>query len=205
MQVLIGRLEFTGWFNRPWALHPRNGDKMVDLYPLINESLKVLNGKRVTMDFDKFSFRLRRDEESEMAVEYEEDEKAALIKVEGFGLSNLGHYIPHSLQMFNGRMVYFTAHDDGGYQITPDDTEAVNEVWFQGEGTGNLCPISEDTVKNVCKPGTKDTCIYLVMGGGGFECAKFCSATARTLLDRYHNRTMRASRIGNCKLMGRKN
>jgi hypothetical protein len=202
MFSVTGRLEFTGWFNRPWKLHPLEGGEPFNLYLLINESLKVLNGKRTTMDFDKTSFRLRQDEESEFVVEYREDEIASLTKVEGFGFSNLGHYIPHSLQMYNGRKVTFTAHDDGGYQITPDDTEVLNEVWFGG--TGNLCPISDDVVKDVCRPGTTNTCIFLVAGGRGFECAKFCSATARGLLDRYHNRNMRASRIGNCKLMGRK-
>jgi len=202
MFTLIGRLEFTGWFNRPWALHPRDGGKVFDLYSLINESLKGLNGKRVTMDYSLSSLHLKRDEESEFVVEYREDEIASLTKVEGFGFTNLGAYIPRAFQTFNGRTVYFTAHDDGGFQITPDDTEVLNEVWFGGEG--NLCPVGDDTVKNVCRPGTTDTCIFLVAGGNGFECAKFCSATARTILDRHHNQTMRASRIGNCKLMGRK-
>ena len=45
--------------------------------------------------------------------------------------------------------------------------------------------------------------MFFIAGGGGFECQKFNSYIARGLLDRYGKGTMRASRIGNCKIVGR--
>lgn len=51
--------------------------------------------------------------------------------------------------------------------------------------------LKDNYVMFTCKPGTTECCRYLVMGGGGFQCAKFTS-NKKILDDRVAAGTMRA-------------
>jgi len=70
-------------------------------------------------------------------------------------------------------------------------------------GDGNSCKIPDDKVREICKIGEVDCCIFCTVGGNGFNCEKFNSYLSRVLLDRHSKGDMRASRIGNCKITGR--
>ena len=118
-----------------------------------------------------------------------------------FGYSNIGAYLPSTLQRINGRTVIVSI-DEAGIKIEADPTEEVYGIYYTGEG--NCCAIPEDDLKTVCKPSTDDCCIFLACSGNGFECLKFSGMSARMLLDRYGKKEMNATRIGNCAILGRK-
>jgi multimeric flavodoxin WrbA len=91
-------------------------------------------------------------------------------------------------------------YDDQSISIKHDETEKVFELNYTN---GNSCKIPDDKVKEICKIGQSDACIFCSVSGGGFECQKFDSFMSRMLLDRHSKGTMNASRIGNCKIVGR--
>jgi hypothetical protein len=122
-----------------------------------------------------------------------------LEKIDGFGMSNLCAYLPEYFQRLNGMNVIVEI-EDNFISIIHDPDEKVYEINYT---RGNSCKIPDDDVKTICKPGEKDCCIFLSMASGGFECQKFDSSTCRMLLDRHSKGTMRASRIGNCMIVGR--
>ncbi|MFA5154549.1 MAG: hypothetical protein WC554_18540, partial [Clostridia bacterium] len=107
-------------------------------------------------------------------------------------------YVPDILQRLNGMQV-IVEFDNEYISICHDETETVYEINYT---EGNSCKIPDDKVKELCKIGEVGCCIFVTVGSNGFMCEKF-SSTARTLLDRYSKGNMRASRIGNCKIIGR--
>ena len=86
-------------------------------------------------------------------------------------------------------------------KFVADASEQVFGVYFTD---GNSCEVPSDAEKTFCKAGQHDCCIFLSAGTGGFHCEKFNSPLARMLLDRLAKGAIRASRIGNCALLGRK-
>ena len=68
----------------------------------------------------------------------------------------------------------------------------------------NSCKISDEKAKELCGVSTSDCCIFVTAGANGFMCEKFDSFLAGHLLDRYSKGEMRANRIGNCEILGRK-
>jgi hypothetical protein len=105
------------------------------------------------------------------------------------------------LQRLNGMQIIVTVGDDDkSIKFEHDTTQTVFELKYTD---GNSCKLSDEDVKNVCKIGTEYCCIFLAVGSKGFSCEKFDSFMARQLLDRHISGTMRASRIGNCKIVGR--
>ena len=207
MQKLTGVLVFSGsWLNRPWALIQPDGSK-VDLYPLIDQTLLALNGKLADHKQGRDSYSLMLDDAAEMVVEYKTDGVALLTKPQGFGMSNIGAYLPGALTWLSGRKVE-VEFSDKGFKIAADPTEQVFGVQFFGRG--NSCRIPEGAEKSVCKVGTSDCCIFMAAGtgpgvprsGGGFTCEKFGSV-GQHLLGRHFERSMRASRVGNCACTGR--
>jgi hypothetical protein len=113
--------------------------------------------------------------------------------------SNAGLYLTYALQSMNGRKVHFTS-DEKSISFVADENEAVHEVWYQDPGNG--CRIEPGDEKTICKVGEEDCCAFLTLGSNGFECQKFSELCA-TLLDRIAKETIRARRIGNCKVVGR--
>lgn len=203
MTTLKGKLEFISFWN-PIKLETENG--IVDLREAYFQVFNSLNGKKCSMDGKMNSLKILADETSDRVMKFERNEKedSILMLLEipepGWGMSNLGAYVPSMLERLNGMQV-IVEYDNESISIKHDETEEVFEIKYTGGG--NSCKVSDDKVKEICKPGTENACIFLSAGPDGFECQKFNSPMARILLDRYSNKTMRASRIGNCKIIGR--
>ena len=120
--------------------------------------------------------------------------------MDGFGFSNIGSYLPDMMQRLNGMQVIIEFNDTY-ISIRHDENEQVFELKYTGDG--NSCKIPDDKVREICKIGEVDCCIFCTVGGNGFNCEKFNSYLSRVLLDRHSKGDMRASRIGNCKITGR--
>jgi multimeric flavodoxin WrbA len=89
---------------------------------------------------------------------------------------------------------------ENSISITNDPKEKVYGLYYTNN---NSCSIPDDDVKTICKIGEQDCCIFCSLTGSGFECQKF-NSTAKILLDRHSKGTMKAKRIGNCEILGRK-
>lgn len=202
MTKLTGKLEFISFWD-PIKLETENG--IVDLREAYFQVFNNLNGKKCSMSGKMNSLKISADETSDRVMVFEkndtEDSILMMLKIPepGWGMSNLGAYVPDMLQRLNAMKV-LVEYDEESISIQHDETEKVFELNYTGGG--NSCKISDDKVKEICKPG-QGACIFLSAGSEGFECQKFNSPTARMLLDRYSNKTMNASRIGNCKIVGR--
>lgn len=196
-----GPLRFTSW-EAPWLIAMPSGD--VDLREHALDLFARYAGQTFRMAYDLHSFVVQGDHKGDMRLEYDADEapNPTLWKADGsFGFSNLGAYLSNALQRLNGREVMLDLSTDG-FRIWADPAENVPPVLFEGEG--NYGGIPADEVISRCQPGTTTCCAFLTASASGFECAKFCSYTARSILHRIEEGTFRATRIGNCKLMGRK-
>lgn len=200
MKKFKGMLLYMGWFNRPWNLITENGE--VDLWPAIDKFLVSLDGMLADHDWTKNSYILRADESSEYRFKYILGESILLEKLEGFGMSNVYAYLEGFLAWLSGRMVDIEIEDGNQIKFMANTDESVHGVYFVGEG--NSCEIVDGDERNVCKMGQHDCCIFLTIGAGGFFCEKFSGPTARILLDRLAKGSIRASRIGSCEILGRK-
>lgn len=199
MQTLTGMLVFSGsWLNRPWALVQPDGSK-IDIYPFIDEMLLKMNGKPAEQKQDGRLYSLMLADSAEMVVDYKTDNVALLKNPEGFDVSSIGYYIPHALTWLSGRKVEIE-FSDKGFKIAADPNEQVFGVKFFGRG--NSCRIPAGVERSVCKVGTPDCCIFMAASSDGFTCEKFGSLGPH-LLSRHFERSMRASRVGNCACTGR--
>ena len=199
MQKLKGRLLYMGWFNLPWKLVTDKGE--VDLWPTIDKFLTSLNGKRAGHKHEQNGYTLSVDKSSEFLFRYVPGEQVLLEKTDGFGMSNVHAYLNDALVWLSGRMVKIEIEDGKRIEFIADKSEDVFGVYF---GSGNSCEIPDGAEKSVCKIGQSDGCVFLSAGTDGFFCQKFNGPTARVLLDRLAKGNMRASRIGNCTILGRK-
>lgn len=198
---LKGRLLYMGWFNRPWKLVMEGGAE-IDLWPIIDKFLVSLNGKRANHERTRDGYTLSVDESSEFRLEYVTGQYVFLQKTESFGKSNVHAYLDDALGWLSGRLVKVEIENGKQIKFTADKSEKVFGVYFTEEG--NSCKVSSDAVKTVCRVGQHDCCIFLSACADGFHCEKFNSPLARMLLDRLAKGTIRASRIGNCAILGRK-
>lgn len=196
MKTLKGKLKFISLF-KPIMV----GD--IDLREYYFNLFKSLNGIKSRMNYSMNSIEISADENSDKVIEYENDGNGILIllnNIDGsIGMSNIGSYLPEMLQRLNG-MEVIVSITDNNINITNDPDEKVFEICYT---RNNCCKIPDDKINSVCKIGGKDCCIFICAGSDGFECLKFDTPTARMLLDRYSKNDMRASRIGNCKIIGR--
>lgn len=201
MQNVKGTLIYSGnWILRPWLLTQEDGSS-IDIYPYIDEMLTARNGKPAKqMYVDSETYRLAFDDTLDYVLDYESDGRALLRKSEGFGIENLGSYLPMALTVFSGRVVEITI-DETGLTIRADDGEKVFGVEYHKRG--NSCRVPEGAEKTVCKIGTSDCCIFLAGGPDGFACEKFSDRTSKLLLSRHFHGEMRATRVGNCRVIGR--
>lgn len=200
MQKFKGRLLYMGWSNLPWKLVTEEGE--IDLWPVMNKFLTSLNGKRANHEQARDGYALSADESSKFQFKYVPGEYVLLENPEGFGMSNVHAYLDTALGWLSGRLVEIEIEDGKQVKFIADTSEQVFGVYFVGDG--NSCEVPRGAEKTVCKAGQRDCCIFLSAGAGGFNCEKFNSPMARMLLDRLAKGTMRASRIGNCALLGRK-
>ncbi len=194
---LKGKLKFISLF------HPIMLGK-IDLRQYYFKLFENLNGVKTKMNYSMNSIEIIADETSDKVVKYENDKDGILILLNNsdgsFGMSNIGAYLPDMLQRLNGMKVIADITDKG-INITNDPKEKVLGIYYT---RNNCCKIPDDKIKTVCKIGEKDCCIFVSASSDGFECLKFDSPLARMLLDRYSKKDMRANRIGNCKILGRK-
>lgn len=200
MKKLNGRLLYMGWFNLPWKLVTTEGE--IDLWPVIDKFLVSLNGKRANHEQTRDGYTLSVDESSEFQFQYIPGQYVLLEKLKVFGMSNVHAYLDDSLGWLSGRLVNVEIENGKQIKFTADGSEKVSGVYFTGEG--NSCKVSNNVVRTVCKVGQHDCCIFLSAGADGFCCEKFNSSLAHMLLDRLAKGTIRASRIGNCALLGRR-
>lgn len=203
MTKLSGKLEFISFWE-PIKLETENG--VVDLREAYFRVFNYLNGKKCSMSAAMNNLKVFADESSDLVMKFEKNDEKDTIQMiletpgPRWRMNNLGAYVPDMLQRLNAMKVIIE-YDEQGISIEHDESEKVFELNYTGNG--NSCKISDDKVKEICKPGQSDTCIFLSTGLQGFECEKFDSYMSRMLLDRYLNKTIRASRIGNCKIIGR--
>ena len=191
MKTIKGKLRFLNLF------HPILLDD-VDIWGYFHEFFESINGRKSSMDYSMDDFSIKLDENSEYEMRYETTEndspKIISLKKLDFGWSNLGSYIPDMFQRFNGRNITLTVTDEE-IKISSDPDENVYGTYYTD---GNSCSIPDDKVKELCRPGSEDCCIFLVASGNGFECVKFDSYMARQVLHRLSENTMNAKRIGDC-------
>jgi hypothetical protein len=199
-KIIKGKLEFISMFH---PIRVKTKSEEIDLRKDIFKLFLDINDKPTTMMNTMNSIEIFVDDKSEYRMKFEMDNVKETIlmllsKAPEFGFSNLNAYIPNMLERLNGMEIIVTI-DDNSIRIENDPLEKVYELNYTHD---NSCSIPEDKVKEICKIGETDCCIFLTVSGNGFECQKF-NNTSRMLLDRYSRGTMRASRIGNCKIVGR--
>ncbi len=142
-----------------------------------------------------------RIEGSEFKVKYDSVRHAYLEKVGEFGGINIQAFFDDALVWLSGRMVTIKIEDGKQIKITADKSEKVFGVYFTHN---NTCEVPAGAEKTVCKIRQQDCCVFLISGGYGFQCGKFNPPLARVLLDQLAEGKMRAKRIGNCTVLGRK-
>ena len=201
MKTLKGKLEFISFWN-PIKLITESEE--LDLRDEYFQVLENLNGKSASIDYHMNNITIHADKNSEYDIKFEKDDLKDTIlmildKRNNFGFSNLNAYIPDMFQRLNGMQVIVTVNDQS-IGIEHDETEKVFELKYTHN---NSCKVSDDKVKEICKIGKNDCCIFCTAGSNGFMCEKFNSHMASHLLNRFSEGTMRANRIGNCKIVGR--
>jgi hypothetical protein len=203
-----GKLRFISFWH-PINLETKDGH--VDLRVQIFGTFNSLNGKKANMIYGMNNITILADEDSEYELEFENksgeielgknDTLSMILRKSGgqWGMSNIGSYLPDILQRLNSMQVIVEV-DENSISFKHDETEEVYKINYT---QNNSCQIPDDDVKKICKIGEDDCCIFCSAGGNGFMCQKFNSNMASILLDRHIEGTMRASRIGNCMIVGR--
>lgn len=201
-RIITGKLEYLGW-QRPWTIETKDGP--VDLSLDFWRVAQMLENEPSAMAYDRDTISLRRDENSDMVIEHGGVGQGVVItkKAPAFGFSNVTAYVEAILCALNGREIVATiAPDADAFSINPapgEDVPGVRYAW-----SGNMCRVPNEMEVEVCGMGNgAAACIFLTLGGRGFECAKFSGSMARTLLERKAMGTMNAGRIGNCRCVGR--
>lgn len=200
MQVLKGRLLYMGWFHRPWRLVTADGE--IDLWPIIDRFLVSLNGKHAGHQRMHDGYVLSAEKTSRFQFVYVPGDSAVLENTGVFEWSNVHAYLDDVLVWLSGRMVEIEIEDGERVEIAADVSEGVYGVYFVGDG--RACEVPSGAEQTVCKIGQHDCCIFVSMGAAGFHCEKFSGPLARMLLDRLAKGDIRASRIGDCANLGRK-
>jgi len=200
-KIFKGELEFISLF-KPIKLYVFKGEvEYIDLSIHFFKVMEYLDGRNTTLIDDLKQFELKHDLEADRKLKYRNDGKYIAITLNSVtGMSNIGAYMPMAMQRFNGMKVIATV-TESSIRIEPDPEHKNPEIYYTHD---NSCALEADHIKNICKPGTLDTCIFLTLGGTGFMCEKFNSSMASTLLDRFGEGNMKASRIGGCTLVGRR-
>lgn len=200
-KILKGELEFISLF-KPIKLYVFKGEiEWLDLWPSFHKVFEYLDDRRATMVTEMNTFSLKHDPESEYKIKYRNNGKyMSITSNSATGMSNTAVYMSNQLERLNGRKIIATI-TESSILLEPDPEHKVPEIYYTHN---NSCALEAEHVKTVCKPGTLDTCIFLTLGDQGFMCEKFNSSMAGTLLRRFSEGNMKASRIGHCDIAGRK-
>ncbi len=195
---LEGKLEFTSLFD-PIKLFTTEGE--VDLREYYFDFFEKLNGKKASMDYDNNSIEIKADDNSTKAIKYQnEGASIIIVLINSTSMSNIGAHLPSTLQTLNGRKVIVSVSENC-IKMTNDPDEIVYGLYYTHD---NDCKIPDDKIEELCKPGTDAACIFCTVSANGFECKKFNTYFARQILYRYSEKTLRAARIGDCAILGRK-
>lgn len=201
MEPVSGKLEYLGW-DRPWMVGER------DVSRLFWETAACLKDRLATQTYSRDGYALTADPLAGMKLEHEgRGSRPGLFKEDGsFGFTNVAAYLEMALWRLNGRTVNVMCAPEAVFSIEAAAFEQVPEVrYYDGNmsrGSPDAGP-NDEFVRRVCKPSTVDCCIFLTAGADGFACAKFSGWLTQSLLDRKAEGTLRATRIGNCRNIGR--
>lgn len=194
-----GVLTYHGWA-RDWFVHGDGGRDFL----LRRAFMAFVTGnanKRASLDYERDLFSLNLDDKSPLTLESPGD-RVNLINQEAFGFSSVDAYLDHALISLNARPVIVASEADR-FTIQADSERETTAFRLRYTAPGNSCRIPEGAIREVCKVGTSDCCIFVTCGPDGFRCDKFNPPTARYLLERYASGGMNASRIGDCRCVGR--
>lgn len=200
--VIEGVLEYLSW-NRYWSVTAE--DRVADLAEHFWQVAQRLQDQPVNLDMKPGSFTLRADPASEWVLEFDEVGSGIIIVRQGatFGFTNVLSYLEAILCNINAQEVIASIEDDSFTVFANPTTQASYPGLMRPrEVRGNSIPISDEIVKTRCGAGTADACIFITASADGFACEKFNGSLTRMLLDRKAQGTMRASRIGNCRIDG---
>lgn len=200
--VIEGRLEYLSW-NRFWTVS--SGVRSADLSAPFWQVAQRLKDQPVNLDMKSDSFTLRADPASEWVLEFEEIGGGIIVSRKGsaWGFTNVLSYIEAILCNINAQEVIASIEDDSFTVFANPTAQAdVPGLKRPRDVRGNSIPISDDIVRTRCGAGTADACIFITASASGFACEKFNGSMTRMLLDRKAQGTMRASRIGNCRIDG---
>lgn len=200
--VIEGCLEYLSW-NRNWLVASERDT--VDLSVHFWDVAKRLKDQPVGLTLKPESFTLRAVPGSIWHLEFEEVGSGIVIsrKGEHFGFTNVLAYLETILCNMNAQEIIASV-EDGRFAVFANPVAAakVPALKRPRDAAGNSIPISDDIVRTRCGAGTADACIFITASASGFSCEKFGGSTTRMLLDRKAKGTMRATRIGNCRLDG---
>ena len=196
-----GRLHYMGWLNMPWTLVSESGDE-IDLWPFVHEFFVSLTGRHAEHYLAADAYSLIANEDSEFTLHYTPGSHVLLEKDVGFGFENIHAYLDELLVWLSGRLVEVEIVENQ-LRFAADKSEEVFEVSLVENS--NVGEIPDGVEQTVCKMGHgAECCIFLSANADGFRCQKFSGLMARMLLERLVNRDIRARRIGNCAMGGKK-
>lgn len=207
MTTFKGKLTFISLWN---PINLKTKDTELDLRVQYFGLFRYLNGRKTSMKYSMNDMTICFDKDSEYELKFEKsddeiesienDTLGIILKKsnDDWGISNITAYLSNILKRLNSMQVIVDVEKDS-IAIRHDESEKVHEIKYTHN---NSCSISDDKVKKICKVGQKDCCIFLTVSSDGFMCNKF-NYIGSTLLNRYSKGTMRANRIGNCKIVGR--
>ncbi|WP_454629670.1 hypothetical protein [Bradyrhizobium cenepequi] len=200
-----GRLNYLGWAH-PWNVTPQDelGSELgpFDIKPLFWTFADRWKDQLCDHDAESYGYELKRDDSSKYKISFAEIGAGILLTRAdgGFGFSNITADLDGALMRLNGRHVILDTVDTS-FKISADPDHPVFGV--KHHGSGNYAQIPAGNERDVCKVGTTEACLFLIAGSRGFECAKFSPSTARMLLRRKAENSIRATRIGDCEVTGR--
>lgn len=187
-----GILVYKGWGH----LYLIEDETSTEIWSLVEQTYATMQGMKATQTMGMHFYYLMLDPESDHVLDGH-----LLSRETPFSFTNTNAYLDGQLMRFNGRVVEVDI-TPFGMQFIADPDDDVQGLYYT---ESNFCAIPDDAIKPLCLGnGGKDTCIFMIAGGTGVMCAKFCPPTARVILDRARKGSMNAGRIGSCKCLGRK-
>jgi len=200
MNNIKGKLTFLSFFD---PILVKDDTLSLDILKLIENFLIKNNNERCSFEYSINNFSLKINENYPNTIKFEHDNEGILCilkNVNKNSFTNILYYMEDIFRILNSRNIIVNINDSELNVCVDETNDNVYELYYTHN---NSCEIQADKVKEICKPGTEDCCIFLTVSKT-FMCEKFNSPFARTLLYKLKQKEMRASRIGNCKLMGRK-
>lgn len=197
--VIEGRLEYLGW-ERPWSVIGERDT--VDLSAAFWQVAAKLKGRPTSMPVEPDNFGLRFDAASPCDCDFDEVGSGIIIASKtDFKFANVFSYCSSILCSLNGRQVIASVEEES-FTVFANPMHDVPALLRKLDDRGNMIGLDDKTAKARCKPCTVDACIFLTVGAGGFECAKFADGLTRTIIDMRARGAMRATRIGDCRCAG---